>query len=176
MPAPLSQHTIEEALMMWEQNTLWSLLDIAKHLKISHSTLYGIMRGIIPQSERSERNRLSRRQKNKRPISADHRTISKREGYYVVPKPEWYTGTSYGKQTEYEHRIIGCEKYGLTEIPEGYVIHHKDENKRNNDPDNLLLMSRSDHNMIHNYLRMLHKLDLDSEIERLYDKFEKGEL
>lgn len=30
-------------------------------------------------------------------------------------------------------------------IPEGYQVHHKDENKTNNDPSNLVALSPSDH-------------------------------
>jgi hypothetical protein len=45
------------------------------------------------------------------------------------------------------HRIIWMLAYG--DIPKGYEIHHLDENKRNNDIDNLLLVDRSAHTTLH---------------------------
>jgi hypothetical protein len=45
------------------------------------------------------------------------------------------------------HRLI-WEKYYRT-IPEGYEVHHKDENKLNNDISNLELVTKSEHGKIH---------------------------
>ena len=41
------------------------------------------------------------------------------------------------------HRLQWVKYHG--EIPEGYVVHYKDENKLNWDIDNLELLSRADH-------------------------------
>ena len=38
---------------------------------------------------------------------------------------------------------------GLDEIPTGWVIHHKNLNHKDNDPDNLQLMTHNDHNRLH---------------------------
>ena len=45
------------------------------------------------------------------------------------------------------HRVIWEQHYGP--IPKGWVVHHKDENRQNNDISNLEAMSRADHNTIH---------------------------
>jgi hypothetical protein len=37
----------------------------------------------------------------------------------------------------------------MTGVPKGMVIHHKDEDKFNNSPNNLECLSRSDHMKIH---------------------------
>tara|TARA_Y100000034_G_C6652299_1_gene285557 strand:- start:357 stop:599 length:243 start_codon:yes stop_codon:yes gene_type:complete len=47
------------------------------------------------------------------------------------------------------HKQVVLEKYGLKEIPKGRVIHHIDGNKRNNDPDNLVLVPKRIHNKLH---------------------------
>lgn len=39
------------------------------------------------------------------------------------------------------------------EIPKGWVVHHLDENPLNNNIENLVLMSRSDHNSLHRHLQ-----------------------
>ncbi|PWU07229.1 MAG: hypothetical protein C5B43_00615 [Verrucomicrobia bacterium] len=46
------------------------------------------------------------------------------------------------------HRTVWIDHYGL--IPEGYVIHHKDHNWRNNDISNLEMVNRKEHGKIHN--------------------------
>lgn len=62
-------------------------------------------------------------------------------GYYrVVSKKEG----NYGKTI---HRLVYEETYGI--IPEGYVIHHIDENKLNNDISNLQMLTPSEHASIH---------------------------
>jgi hypothetical protein len=50
------------------------------------------------------------------------------------------------------HRLI-WEKY-FGSIPEGYIVHHKDENKLNNDFSNLELKeNRSEHMKLHHKIR-----------------------
>lgn len=48
---------------------------------------------------------------------------------------------------EYTHRYIYRQHFG--EIPKGWVVHHKDENKSNNDPSNLVAMPKSEHQRLH---------------------------
>jgi len=47
---------------------------------------------------------------------------------------------------EYTHRAIMRQKY---EIRKGLVIHHKNANKRNNEPTNLESLTKSDHHKLH---------------------------
>lgn len=46
-------------------------------------------------------------------------------------------------KTVHVHRLVWIDNHG--EIPSGYIIHHKDENKLNWFIDNLELLSRADH-------------------------------
>lgn len=46
------------------------------------------------------------------------------------------------------HRVVAHEMFGG--IPEGYEVHHIDENKNNFDPRNLQLLRAEDHRRIHN--------------------------
>jgi len=52
-------------------------------------------------------------------------------------------------KTALYHKIY-CEAYGLTEIPTGYCVHHIDCDPWNNDVDNLMLLTRSEHTILHN--------------------------
>ena len=45
------------------------------------------------------------------------------------------------------HRLIYEEIYGS--IPEGFSIHHIDGDKTNNNPGNLMLLSKSNHHKLH---------------------------
>jgi hypothetical protein len=48
-----------------------------------------------------------------------------------------------------DHRKIYKEHHGP--IPEGYHIHHKDLNHKNNDPENLEALSPDDHAKKHGF-------------------------
>ena len=60
----------------------------------------------------------------------------------------------------YKNRKVGqlhvyvYEQHYKCSILSGYVVHHKDGNKANNDPTNLELMSRSEHLRLHNTGKM----------------------
>lgn len=75
-------------------------------------------------------------------------------GYFTVIKPEWYTGRLKQKKVFYHH-VIMCEHLGLTQIPEGFCVHHIDFNKKNNSIDNLALMTISAHGKLHSQLKKL---------------------
>lgn len=47
------------------------------------------------------------------------------------------------------HKLLTLEFLELEQIPEGYVIHHRDCNKSNNNLDNLVLITNSDHCWLH---------------------------
>jgi hypothetical protein len=61
------------------------------------------------------------------------------KGYYV------FTGGP--NHLKFLHRVIWEEHY--SPIPEGYDIHHKDEDKLNNDLDNLKCMIHGNHTKLH---------------------------
>ena len=69
-------------------------------------------------------------------------TIHKKTGYYVI------TSSKEGNHGKKLHRLI-MEDYLGCEIPEGYLVHHVDENKLNNDIDNLMLVKKQEHTEIH---------------------------
>lgn len=57
------------------------------------------------------------------------------------------------------HKQVILEKYGLKKIPPNRVIHHKDGNKQNNSPENLILIPTKVHNKHTAFLRIIKKWD-----------------
>lgn len=67
------------------------------------------------------------------------------QGYIEVYCPE-HPKAVHGRYV-LEHRLVWEEAHGV--IPEGYIIHHKNEIKIDNRLENLMLLSRSAHNSMH---------------------------
>ena len=63
-------------------------------------------------------------------------------GYYLGSRSHPTTG-----KRERLHRAVWMKHYGV--IPKGYEIHHKDEDKDNNDINNLEALKMVDHKSIH---------------------------
>lgn len=74
--------------------------------------------------------------------------VSDGKGYHMVLKPDWYTGRQ-GSKHVFKHQVVMCAALGLTELPAGYVVHHVDGNKQNNDLNNLALMTQGAHTRLH---------------------------
>lgn len=55
------------------------------------------------------------------------------------------------KGVKSEHRLI-AEFHNSSPIPKGYVVHHKDRDALNNNPNNLEIMSKKDHDELHGKL------------------------
>ena len=71
------------------------------------------------------------------------------EGYKCILPGDWKRD----RHKAMLHNLIACQKYGIETIPEGYSIHHINMNKLDNSFSNLMLISDSDHNKLHNYIR-----------------------
>ena len=54
----------------------------------------------------------------------------------------------FGKRYEI-HRVIWCISHNMTEVPEGYHVHHIDKVHSNNRPDNLVALPKQAHLQAH---------------------------
>lgn len=76
------------------------------------------------------------------------RLFCDQHGYILVLKPGWYTGRPLSKHV-YEHQVIMARMLGLTEVPEGMHVHHINEDRTDNSPDNLALVTPEGHRSLH---------------------------
>jgi hypothetical protein len=61
---------------------------------------------------------------------------------------KWYVKVDHGKRgTAYAHREIWAAVHGP--IPPGMIIHHADDNRRNNAIDNLICVTKLEHQRLH---------------------------
>lgn len=70
-----------------------------------------------------------------------------KEGYKQIYKPNSPEARKNGYAPE--HRVIASKKIGR-QLYENEVVHHIDGNKNNNRPKNLWVMTRAEHNKLHN--------------------------
>lgn len=123
---------------------------LRKEFKKTHEVMLQLWYDTFSVEERRSRQKRLLRNKNlgeNNPIwnGGKHVDVN---GYVQIIRPDWYVGStsSYAK----EHVIVYCAAFGLTSIPKGFVVHHKDFNKLNNDLSNLVLLSDYVHGKIHN--------------------------
>jgi hypothetical protein len=69
-----------------------------------------------------------------------------KEGYKRI-----YVGQDLSGKSRFlsAHQVAWCEANNICFIPFGCQIHHLDENKNNNSPENLMLVSKSIHTELH---------------------------
>lgn len=71
--------------------------------------------------------------------------------YILVRAPEDYPGKKYRGRYVYEHTLVWWQTTGQL-VPDGWLVHHKDENKHNNSFSNLELKSTARHTSDHHTL------------------------
>jgi hypothetical protein len=69
--------------------------------------------------------------------------------YELVVAPATYPGVKYRNRYIYEHHLVWWLSTGKL-VPPGFVLHHKNENKRDNTATNLELKSNGSHTAKHN--------------------------
>ena len=82
-----------------------------------------------------------------------------------------------------KHIKVAMDTLGITQIPKGYNIHHRDCNKLNNAPENLVMLNTSDHIWLHKQYGnavlnayMQDKIDINTLISWSNDKLRANKL
>lgn len=79
-----------------------------------------------------------------------HQKEAGKKGGLVIIKKYRGTGTkTYVKENgRHQHRVVMERKLGR-KLKKGEIVHHIDHNKKNNHPDNLQVMTQSEHCRLH---------------------------
>lgn len=133
--------------------------DIAKMFGVSKDVVYNTWHskataeqkaarysGINHYAKLGSKNHMQGKTKDKHPASKTNCIVC---GYDTVWAPDWWTGTYPKNNRVYTHQLNWCLANNQTGVPAGFIIHHKDHNKLNNDASNLELMTRSTHMTYH---------------------------
>lgn len=157
------------AEMYVQQNM--TLQEIAKSLhRTGKTVLRAFLASGVPMRPRGPRDAAHCRK-------CAYETIRDKQGYLLRRRPEHPRANSRGYVRE--HILVMEQKIGRPILPTEDV-HHKDENKANNDPDNLdLFASRGEHIRHHNNERSSARAFRalpDAEMRRLYDQFSTPQL
>lgn len=135
-----------------------SVKDICRETRRSYKVVTRIWKEVYTKEDFRERcSRLCRVNKigDKNPMWGKkgekhhaHKALSISGLYWTSYAPDWYTGYTYHGKV-YDHVLAYCKYHSLTEIPKGTVIHHIDGDTRNNTPENLEMMTISEHITLH---------------------------
>ena len=132
--------------------------DVAKEFNVSEWLVSEIARKHFTDDQKKQRyseinryaklksNPMTGRTRDKHPNSKEEVIVV---GYLTEWAPPWWTGLFPKGNRCFVHQRVWCEANGITGVPKGMDIHHKDENKFNNELSNLQCLSRSDHMKIH---------------------------
>lgn len=69
------------------------------------------------------------------------------QGYVQIYLPDHHRSDASGYV--YEHIVVAEQKIGRPIYFKNEAVHHVDRNKTNNDPENLMVLSHSEHGKIH---------------------------
>ena len=149
-----------QAVDMYLSSDKPTLREVAKTLSVTfHTAQEMVRRGVSEERLKEEQALRYSRSKSglKNPMRGktgtqhpNHkgRLFCDPNGYVLVLKPDWYTGRLQSKHV-YEHQVIMARMLGLTEVPGNMVVHHIDEDRTNNSPDNLALVTPEAHRLLH---------------------------
>lgn len=159
MGTPWIQEDVKQQIIELIRNTSTPLQEIADNLGITRRVVFRVIKNNFSEEFRKERKvKNYRRSKlgEKNPMSGKTKEQHHNykglcpdgKGYYMVLKPDWYTGRKGSKHVFY-HSVVFCEHIGISEVPKGMCIHHIDLDGFNNDIENLALVTMIGHRKIH---------------------------
>lgn len=132
------------------RETPCSMKQIATHLGIGMANTHEIIKRNIPVDEMARLKSL-RYRNNK--LGVQNPGFGKRPANFIGDCEDgrgYLTRVVDGKRY-FVHRIVMAEMLGMhpSQLPESLIVHHVDENKQNNSPDNLVLSNKVAHTTLH---------------------------
>lgn len=144
------------------ENTDLTLQEIANTLSLSYKVVWSyVAKNYCPEYRRIRKVGNYRKSKlgdlnpMKNKTAALHHNyigiVGDNKGYLMMMKPTWYTGRKNSKHV-FVHSVVMAQHLGITEIPQGYCVHHCDCNPHNNDISNLIMLTMAEHTALHSWV------------------------
>ncbi|MDG6077886.1 HNH endonuclease [Erythrobacter litoralis] len=137
-------------VMQIYRGTNHTMKQIAVHLKIGLGSVHEIIKRSTTQEERRE---LKRRRLRDSKLGRLNPMAGKKPGNFVgkCDDGRGYVTEVVDGRRYFVHRIVMAEMIGIhpRDLPPCLEVHHIDENKRNNEPDNLMLVTPAGHRSAH---------------------------
>lgn len=141
--------TIREVCRLY-RDTLLTQEQIAIKLLIGHGSVHEIVRRNFTAEEKkalkAKRYRMSK-------LGELNPMLGEKPGNFVGPCEDGhgYLTRVVDGERYFVHRIVMAELLCLhpSQLPDWLPVHHIDENKKNNSPDNLALVTQSGHRKLH---------------------------
>jgi len=150
---------VKRAVALYVSERKPTLREVGEELRLSYHTVVEMVRRELSPEQRAYEKQL-RYSRGKlgalnpmkgrtRELHPNYKgNISDGKGYLLVLRPGWFTSRP-GSKHVFLHHVVFCESSGLTGIPVGFTVHHIDGNPKNNEIDNLALVTMRGHARIH---------------------------
>jgi hypothetical protein len=146
-----NQQNIQQAMTLYRSRECPYLEDIAKKLNTSYQNVQWVCKNFIPPEEYKALTAIRwshSKQGEKNPMYG--KTGQQHHNWIgLVDDGYGYLTCLHNGKRQFVHRIVIAEALGLQEIPAHLSVHHIDGNPKNNDLDNLALVTKSGHKQIH---------------------------
>lgn len=151
----LTEKNVAEVLRIYREPACLNKQEIAVKLGTTPHTVGWIIRNKMPPEEHHALKVLrysKSKTGTKNPMfgkteKAHHRWIGEVDDGYG------YLTCMYKGKRQFVHRIVMAKVLGLPELPSKLDVHHIDNDPKNNQLDNLALVSRRGHRLIHSLQR-----------------------
>lgn len=157
-------------LALYRSRSAPTLQQVAETLGTHYSNVSHVVKQCLPLEERKALARVrysASKTGNKNPMRG------KSGSAHHLWKGDCEDGNGYLTQIQngkrrFVHRAVAAEMLGLPEIPRHLVVHHIDNNPKNNSPDNLAIVTKAGHRAVH-YLQAEDSLLLRSRKSSIAD-------
>lgn len=139
---------VAEVLALYRSNELLTMIAIAQRTKLTYHNVSFILNTFMPEAERRA---LARVRYSESKLGKKNPQKGKRAANWKGECDDGYgylTCLHKGKRV-FVHRLVMAKALGLVALPRRFAVHHIDGNPKNNELDNLALVTDAGHKAVH---------------------------